>query len=90
MWKLLQISLREKDLPGVMKGVQSAKDGYYAKFQPLADEMRKVSAAGAAYPMSTQQWVDTTTPLLFTLLDIMYGAGEASEGYTASLHERAR
>ena len=65
--------------------MQSAKDGYYAKFLPLADEMRKVSANGAAYSMSTQQWVDTTTPLLFTLLDIMYGAGEASEAYTASL-----
>jgi methyl-accepting chemotaxis protein len=89
MWKLLNISLREKDLAGVMKGVQSAKDGYYAKFQPLADEMRKASANGAAYPMSTQQWVDTTTPLLFTLLDIMYGAGEASEAYTASLHSAA-
>jgi methyl-accepting chemotaxis protein len=89
MWKLLGISLREKDHAGVMKGVQSAKDGYYAKFQPLADEMRKVSAAGAAYAMSTQQWVDTTTPLLFTLLDIMYGAGEASEIYTASLHDSA-
>ena len=86
MWKLLNISLREKELAGVTKGVQSAKDGYYAKFQPLADEMRKVSANGAAYPMSTQQWVDTTTPLLFTLLDIMYGAGEASEAYTANLH----
>ena len=89
MWKLLNISLREKELAGVTKGVQSAKDGYYAKFQPLADEMRKVSGAGAAYPMSTQQWVDTTTPLLFTLLDIMYGAGEASEAYTASLQSAA-
>jgi methyl-accepting chemotaxis protein len=89
MWKLLNISLREKELAGVTKGVQSAKDGYYAKFQPLADEMRKVSANGAAYPMSTQQWVDTTTPLLFTLLDIMYGAGEASEAYTANLQSAA-
>jgi methyl-accepting chemotaxis protein len=89
MWKLLNISLREKELAGVAKGVQSAKDGYYAKFQPLADEMRKVSANGAAYPMSTQQWVDTTTPLLFTLLDIMYGAGEASEAYTAGLERAA-
>ena len=46
MWKLLNISLREKELAGVTKGMQSAKDGYYAKFQPLADEMRKVSANG--------------------------------------------
>jgi methyl-accepting chemotaxis protein len=51
--------------------------------------MRKVSAEGAAYPMSLPQWVDTTTPLLFTLLDIMYGAGEASEAHTKQLEKSA-
>ena len=65
--------------------MQLAEDGYYGKFQPLAEQMRKLSAEGVAYPMSLPQWVDTTTPQLFTLLEIMYGAGEASEAYTASL-----
>jgi methyl-accepting chemotaxis protein len=89
MWRLLQINLKDGEHPAVTKGVQSAKDGYFAKFQPLADNMRKISAEGAAYPMATQQWVDTTTPLLFTLLDIMYGGGEASEAHTAQLEKSA-
>ena len=89
MWRLLQISLEPSDHPAVMKGLQSAKDGYFAKFQPLAEQMRRISTEGATYPMSLAQWVDTTTPLLFTLLDIMYGAGEASEAHTARLQSTA-
>ena len=89
MWRMLQISIKGQEHPAVAKGLQLAKDGYFAKFQPLADNMRKISAEGAAYPMATQQWVDTTTPLLFTLLDIMYGAGEASEAHTAQLESSA-
>jgi methyl-accepting chemotaxis protein len=89
MWRLLQINIKDGEHPAVTKGVQSAKDGYFAKFQPLADNMRKISAEGAAYPMGTQQWVDTTTPLLFTLLDIMYGGGEASEAHTAQIESSA-
>ena len=42
-----------RSIPAVAKGLQRAKDGYFAKFQPLADQMRKISAEGAAYPMST-------------------------------------
>jgi methyl-accepting chemotaxis protein len=89
MWRLLQINLKQQEHPAVTKGLQSAKDGYFAKFQPLADQMRKVSAQDAAYGMTTLQWVDTTTPLLFTLLDVMYGAGEASEAHTAQLESSA-
>jgi methyl-accepting chemotaxis protein len=89
MWRFLQIDLTEKDHPALVKGVQLAKDGYFAKFQPLAEQMRKVSAEGANYPMSVLQWVDTTTPLLFTLLEIMYGAGVASEAHMATQHSAA-
>ncbi len=89
MWRLLQISLKPSEHPAIAKGLQSAKDGYFAKFQPLADQMRKISAEGAAYPMTLAQWVDTTTPLLFTLLDVMYGAGEASEAYATQLARTA-
>ena len=89
MWRLLQnnISHREHDL--VLKGVESAKNGYFAKFQPLADQMRKISAEGAAYPMNNAQWADATTPLLATILDVMEGASTASENYTAELKRNA-
>src|SRR5262245_45373843 len=64
MWRLLQINIKAQEHPQVAKGLQSAKDGYFAKFQPLADQLRKVSGDGAAYTMTAPQWVDTTTPLL--------------------------
>jgi methyl-accepting chemotaxis protein len=47
--------------------------------------MRKASMEGGTYPMTLSQWVDTTTPLLATILDVMSGASEASELYTANL-----
>ena len=89
MWRFLEGNFKANDHPGVIKGVQLAKDGYFGKFQPLAEQMRKVSAEGAAYPMSLPQWVDTTTPQLFTLLEIMYGAGVASEAHTAAQRHAA-
>jgi methyl-accepting chemotaxis protein len=85
VWRVVQqIGLKQNEHPAITKGVQLAKEGYFAGFEPLADQMRKVSAEGAAYPMSQQQWVDTTTPQLFTLLEIMYGAGVASEAHMAA------
>jgi methyl-accepting chemotaxis protein len=81
MWRLLQINLKADEYPAITKGIQLAKDGYFGGFQPLADQMRKISADGGTYPMTASQWVDTTTPQLFTLLETMYGAGIASEGY---------
>jgi methyl-accepting chemotaxis protein len=85
VWRVVQqIGLKQNEHPAITRGVQLAKDGYFAGFEPLADQMRKASADGAAYPMSQQQWVDTTTPQLFTLLEIMYGAGVASEAHMAA------
>jgi methyl-accepting chemotaxis protein len=89
MWRFLEGNFKAGDHPAVIKGVQLAKDGYFGKFQPLAEQMRKVSAEGASYPMSLPQWVDTTTPQLFTLLEIMYGAGVASEAHTAAQQHAA-
>ena len=85
MWRLLDGNLTSNEHDGVKKGVESAKAGYFAKFQPLADQMRKVSMDGGQYPMELTQWVDTTTPLLATILDAMDGASAASEQHTAGL-----
>jgi methyl-accepting chemotaxis protein len=85
MWRLLEGNLKETEHDGIVKGVQSIKAGYFAKFQPLADQMQVASAGGANYPMTTSQWAETTTPLLATILDVMNGASQASEMYTAEL-----
>jgi len=65
--------------------MKNAEQKYYKDFLGLADEMRKISASGGKYPMTASQWVDTSTPQLGSLLEIMYAAGKASEAYTARL-----
>ena len=52
MWSFCKSTCSTNDLAGDEQRHAVAKDGYYGKFQPLADEMRKVSGEGAAYPMS--------------------------------------
>jgi methyl-accepting chemotaxis protein len=85
MWRLLEGNLKSDEHDGVKKGVESAKAGYFAKFQPLADQLRKVSMDGGQYPLTLPQWVDTSTPLLATILDVMNGASAASETHTDEL-----
>ncbi len=89
MWRLLQVSLKDNDHAAIKRGLEIAKKEYFGDFVSLADRMRKISAEGAAYPMSTTEWVDTTTPQLFALLEIMYGAGAASEAYMAEQQQSA-
>jgi methyl-accepting chemotaxis protein len=88
LWALLQTNLVTNEHPSLVKGLQSIKDGYFGKFQPLAVQMREASAIGK-YPMSLPQWVDTSTPLLATILDVMEGANHASEARTAAFQAEA-
>jgi methyl-accepting chemotaxis protein len=89
LWSLLQSNLAEPDHPAITKGLASIKEGYFGKFRTVADQMRKVSAEGANYPMPLSQWVDTSTPLLATILDVMEGANTASEARTAEFQNAA-
>ncbi|MEA2948340.1 MAG: hypothetical protein QOI40_3670 [Alphaproteobacteria bacterium] len=89
MWRLLQFNIRKTDSPAVINGLGLAEDGYFGKFQPLANRMVEISENGANYPMSSKAWVDVTTPLLHTLLDIMFGAAEASEAHTTETERAA-
>jgi methyl-accepting chemotaxis protein len=89
LWSLLQANLAEPDHPALTKGLESIKAGYFGKFQPLGDQMRKVSAEGASYPIALGAWVETTTPLLATILDVMQGANQASEARTTEFQSTA-
>lgn len=85
MWRLLLANLKTDEHESVKKGIESAKGGYFAKFQPLAEQLRKVSMDGGQYPVTLPQWVNTSTPLLATILDVMEGASAASELHTDNL-----
>ncbi len=84
MWRLLENDLKPDDHPAITSGARRAREGYFAAFQPLAEQVRRLSAEGTAYPMTAAQWVSATTPQLYTLLELMNGAGEASEARIAA------
>ena len=75
-----------------------AKQVYFGEFRDLADRMAKLSAEASAnagpaasgnlakvevaYGMTANEWVDATTPRLYTLLEVMNAAGTVSEAHT--------
>jgi len=89
LWTLLQTNLVADEHRSLLDGLQSIKNGYFGKFQPLADQMREASAKGETYPMPLPQWIDTSTALLATILDVMEGANQASEARTAAFRKDA-
>ena len=79
LWdQVRNLTLDPETSPAIIAAMRGAELQYFKDFIGLADEMRKLSANGAKYPMNANQWVDTTT----SLLEVMYAAGKASERYT--------
>jgi methyl-accepting chemotaxis protein len=90
MWsQLTRLTLDDDTHPAIRVAMATAREHYFKDFRTLADEMKKASAAGGKYTIATLQWVDTTTPQLGKLLDVMYAASQASEQVTASTLERS-
>ena len=91
LWQMLEnLTVPSDTHPAIREAIAGARDGYFNGFRRLADQMVQASANGANYPISTEQWVDTTTPQLGTLLNVMYGGGKASEARTAALRSDAQ
>ena len=72
--------------PEIKAAMAAARDQYFAAFRKLADDMKAVGdAEGSKYPITATQYVETTTPQIGTLLNVMYAAGKASEAHSATL-----
>ena len=65
--------------PAIIGTMRDAQQRYFHDFLALADDMKKISDAGGKYPISAAQWVDTTTPQIGALLDVLYAAAKVSE-----------
>jgi methyl-accepting chemotaxis protein len=90
LWQQLEnLTADEATSAAIKKAMTGAKSGYFDGFRKLADQMRKISDESGKYPIDSSQFVDTTTPQLGTLLQVMYAAGEASEAKTDSLNRNA-
>ena len=51
--------------------------------------MKKISDAGGKYPISAAQWVDTTTPQIGSMIDVLYSAAKASETFVEQVADRS-
>jgi methyl-accepting chemotaxis protein len=90
LWdQLVNLTLDPETPPPVAEAVAKAREDYFKTFRKLADDMRSAGEAAGQYPMTAQQWTDTTTPLLGALLAVLSGAGAASESHASGLIGRA-
>ena len=103
LWKQLELaagsatSLDEKQQAlraPLLAAIAKAKLQFFGEFRSLVDKMTKASAdAGSVapqYDMSSGKWVETTTPLLYTLIETMHAAGAVSEAHTTDAEAKAR
>jgi methyl-accepting chemotaxis protein len=90
LWEQLQHLTYDPDThPAIKEAMVTAREQYFKGFRGRADEMRKIGADGAKYPMTTPQFVDESTPQLGTLLEVMQAAGVASEAHATATIDRA-
>ena len=82
LWEQLQhLTFDPATHPAIKDAMRNAQEQYFKGFRGRADEMRKLGAEGAKYPMTTPQYVDESTPQLGTLLAVLEAAGVASEAH---------
>ncbi len=90
LWEQLQHLTYDPDThPAIKEAMVTAREQYFKGFRGRADEMRKIGADGAKYPMTAPQYVDESTPQLGTLLEVMQAAGVASEAHATATIDRA-
>jgi methyl-accepting chemotaxis protein len=90
LWQELgNLTAAEDTNPAIRHAMAGAREKYFGAFVRRADEMRKASLEGGRYGVTSAEWVDTTTPQIGALLDVMYAAGEASEAHAAAVKSSA-
>ena len=90
LWDQLQHLTYDSDThPAIKEAMVTAREQYFKGFRGRVDEMRKIGADGAKYPMTAPQYVDESTPQLGKLLEVMQAAGVASETHATATIDRA-
>jgi methyl-accepting chemotaxis protein len=89
LWEQLQHVTYDPDThPAIKDAMRVAQDQYFKGFRGRSDEMRKIGADGAKYPMTAPQYVDESTPQIGALLDVLQAAGVASEAHATAIIDR--
>ena len=89
LWEQLAHQSEEAEIPAVKQAVESPRERYFVQFRSLADDMRHIGEAGGKYPLSADAFVSKTTPLLASLLEVLYAASRASEDHAAEVQQRS-
>jgi methyl-accepting chemotaxis protein len=90
LWEQLRHQTDEFEIsPAVRQAVEAAHQLYFVQFRSLADEMRHIGETGGKYPLSADMFVSKTTPLLASLLEVLYAASDASEDHAADVQRRS-
>src|SRR5581483_4177574 len=81
LWSALENLTKDPDTdPRILAAMKGAQEHYFKEFLSLADEMVKTGeASNGTYPISASDWVQKTTPLIGSLLQVLYAACEASQ-----------
>jgi methyl-accepting chemotaxis protein len=88
LWEQLTHQSEEAEIPAAVKqAVESARERYFVQFRSLADDMRHIGEAGGKYPLSADAFVSKTTPLLASLLEVLYAASR--EDHAAEVQQRS-
>ncbi len=86
LWSQLENLAADNNVPAAIRdAIAGAHQGYFGDFHRLAEEMGKAGTESGRYPMTADQYADTTTPQLGRLLEIMYAAAKASEAHAADI-----
>ena len=90
LWDQLQhLTYDPQTHPAIKDAMRVAQDQYFKGFRGRADELRKIGADGAKYPLTAPQYVDELTPQIGKLLDVLQAAGVASQAHTVAMIDRA-
>ena len=80
LWDELEVLMLDPQIPDAVRAAQTkAKDLYFARFRTLADQMAELGGPDRPYTMTASQWVETTTPQIASLLDILDACAAASK-----------
>jgi methyl-accepting chemotaxis protein len=89
LWDKLQDLTAAGAHPAIKAAIQGAQEKYFKDFLSLSDAMRKTGEAGAPYPMTPQQWTQTTNPQIDALFEVLFAARTASEDVADAAIDRA-
>ena len=89
MQLLSELAAMDVEGSPIRLALSEANRNYYRLFQPLADDMRKITADKPNYSLKFNEWVNLTNPQIDSFLDILKAAVKIGELHAENLQAKA-